>query len=88
LETICQAVVAHDFIYQHLGDRGKQISELEASLVYKASFRTTQTTKRNPVAESRGVSPSSPFPQALTEMEILCTVDEELQVSQTDWNFF
>jgi hypothetical protein len=34
-----------------LGGRGRQISELEASLVYKVSFRTARATQRNPVSK-------------------------------------
>ena len=34
---------------QHLGGRGRQISELEASLVYRVSSRTARATQRNPV---------------------------------------
>jgi hypothetical protein len=34
---------------QHLGGRGRQISEFEASLVYRVSSRTARTTQRNPV---------------------------------------
>jgi hypothetical protein len=30
--------------------RGRQISEFEASLVYRVSFRTAKTTQRNPVS--------------------------------------
>jgi hypothetical protein len=33
-----------------LGGRGRQISEFEASLVYKVSSRTARTTQRNPVS--------------------------------------
>jgi hypothetical protein len=36
-----------------LGDRGRQISELEASLVYKVSSMTTRTIKRNPVSKNQ-----------------------------------
>jgi hypothetical protein len=32
-----------------LGSRGRQISEFEASLVYKVSSRTARATQRNPV---------------------------------------
>jgi hypothetical protein len=32
-----------------LGGRGRQISEFEASLVYKMSSRTARATQRNPV---------------------------------------
>jgi hypothetical protein len=34
---------------QHSGGRGRQISEFEASLVYKVSSRTARAIKRNPV---------------------------------------
>ena len=36
-----------------LGDRGRQICEFEANLVYRASFRTARTTQRNPVLGRR-----------------------------------
>jgi hypothetical protein len=32
-----------------LGGRGRQISEFEASLVYRVSSRTAKATQRNPV---------------------------------------
>jgi hypothetical protein len=32
-----------------LGSRGRQISEFEASLVYRVSSRTAKATQRNPV---------------------------------------
>jgi hypothetical protein len=35
-----------------LGGRGRQISEFEASLVYRVSSRTSRTTQRNPVSKS------------------------------------
>jgi hypothetical protein len=35
-----------------LGDRGRQISEFEASLVYRVSSRTVRTTQRNPVSKT------------------------------------
>jgi hypothetical protein len=34
-----------------LGGRGRRISEFEASLVYKVSFRIARATQRNPVSE-------------------------------------
>jgi hypothetical protein len=34
---------------QHLGGRGRQISEFKASLVYRVSSRAARTTQRNPV---------------------------------------
>jgi hypothetical protein len=36
-----------------LGGRGKQISEFEASLVYKVSSRKARTSQRNPVSEKQ-----------------------------------
>jgi hypothetical protein len=36
-----------------LGSRGRQISEFEASLVYKVSFRTARATQRNPVSKNK-----------------------------------
>jgi hypothetical protein len=34
-----------------LGGRGRQISEFEASLVYKVSSRTARAVQRNPVSK-------------------------------------
>jgi hypothetical protein len=36
---------------QHSGGRGRQVSEFEASLVYKVSSRTARAIQRNPVSE-------------------------------------
>jgi hypothetical protein len=36
-----------------LGGRGRWISEFEASLVYKVSFRTARATQRNPVLKKQ-----------------------------------
>jgi hypothetical protein len=36
-----------------LGGRGRQISEFEASLVYKVSSRTAKITQRNPVSKKK-----------------------------------
>jgi hypothetical protein len=36
-----------------LGGRGRQISEFEASLVYKVSSRTARATQRNPVSKEK-----------------------------------
>jgi hypothetical protein len=35
-----------------LGSRGRQISEFEASLVYRVSSRTARATQRNPVSKT------------------------------------
>jgi hypothetical protein len=36
-----------------LGGRGRQISEFQASLVYKVSSRTARATQRNPVSKNK-----------------------------------
>jgi hypothetical protein len=36
-----------------LGGRGRQISEIEASLVYRVSSKTARATQRNPVSEKK-----------------------------------
>jgi hypothetical protein len=36
-----------------LGGRGRWISEFEASLVYRVSFRTARAIQRNPVPKSK-----------------------------------
>jgi hypothetical protein len=41
--------VATHLYSQHLGGRGRQISEFKASLVYRVSSRTARATQRNPV---------------------------------------
>jgi hypothetical protein len=46
-------VAAHAFSSQHLGGRDRQISEFEASLVYKVSSRTARTIQRNPVLKKK-----------------------------------
>ena len=37
---------------QHSGGRSRQISEFEASVVYKVSSRTSRATQRNPVSKT------------------------------------
>jgi hypothetical protein len=36
-----------------LGGRGRQISEFEASLVYRVSSRKARATQRNPVSKTK-----------------------------------
>jgi hypothetical protein len=38
---------------QHLGGRDRQISEFEASLVYRVSSRTARATQRNPASKNQ-----------------------------------
>jgi hypothetical protein len=44
-----------------LGSRGRQISEFEASLVYRVSSRTTRATQRNPVSKKKQNKKKSTF---------------------------
>jgi hypothetical protein len=36
-----------------LGGRGREISEFQASLVYRVSSRTAKATQRNPVSKTK-----------------------------------
>jgi hypothetical protein len=36
-----------------MGGRGRQISEFEASLVYRVSSRTARATQKNPVSKNK-----------------------------------
>jgi hypothetical protein len=47
-------VVVHTLI-PALGGRGRQISDFEASLVYKVSSRTARGTQRNPVSRKKKI---------------------------------
>jgi hypothetical protein len=38
-----------------LGGRGRQISEFEASLVYRVSSRTARAIQRNPVSKNQKI---------------------------------
>jgi hypothetical protein len=42
-----------------LGVRGRQISEFEASLVYRVNSRTARAIQRNPVLEKKKKKPRS-----------------------------
>ena len=46
-------MVAHAFNPQHLGSRGRWISEFEASLDYRVSSRAARATQRNPVSKNK-----------------------------------
>jgi hypothetical protein len=43
----------HTPLIPGLGGRGRQISEFEASLVYRVSSRTARATQRNPVSKNQ-----------------------------------
>jgi hypothetical protein len=46
-------LVAHTFKSQHLGGRGRRISEFKASLGYTVSSRTARAIQRNPVSKNK-----------------------------------
>ena len=48
-----RGVVVHAFNPNTQEGRGRQISEFEASLVYKVSFWTARATQRNPVSKQK-----------------------------------
>ena len=55
--TQSQAVVAHACNPNTLGGRGRQISEFEASLVYRVSSRRARAIERNPVLKKPNPTP-------------------------------
>jgi hypothetical protein len=57
-----------------LGGRGRQISEFEASLVYKVSSRTARATQRNPVSKNKQTNKQNKKnPNQNKKEMILCT---------------
>jgi hypothetical protein len=50
-EGIWQGNGGVHLLSQHLGGRGRWISEFKASLVYRVSSRTSRATQRNPVSK-------------------------------------
>jgi hypothetical protein len=53
LSTCVPGEVAYAFNPSNLGDKGRRISEFEASLVYRVSSRTAKATQRNPVLKNQ-----------------------------------
>jgi hypothetical protein len=51
---------------QHLGGRGRWISEFEASLVYRVSSRTTRVTQKNLVSKKPKPKPKTNQPNKQT----------------------
>jgi hypothetical protein len=46
-----------------LGVRGRQISEFEASLIYKVSYRTARDIQRNPASKNKNKKIKKPKPK-------------------------
>jgi len=55
LGTITLYVLPSDSGYAFNPNRGRQVSELEASLVYRVSSRTARATQRNPVSKNQNL---------------------------------
>jgi hypothetical protein len=49
-----------------LGGRGRQISEFEASLVYRVSSRTARPTQRNPLSKNKQNNNNNKKPKTRT----------------------
>ena len=76
-------MVAHAF-KPHLGGRGRQISEFEASMVYRVSSRTARATQRIPVSEKQKTKRmekkkmqlctyiATKIPSGVIESDVLC----------------
>jgi hypothetical protein len=58
------SVVAHA-----LGDRGRQISEFEASLIYKVSSRTARATQRNPISKNWKTKKKNPINMSINAVQ-------------------
>jgi hypothetical protein len=58
-----------------LGGRGRRISEFEASLVYRVSYRTARVTQRNPVSKNQKRKKISKADTKKNELERLLTTD-------------
>jgi hypothetical protein len=70
-----------------LGGRGRQISEFEASLVYKVSSRTARAIQRNPVLKDQKKKkksegePTEIFANISTGNEKLCIPSKLIKVT-------
>jgi hypothetical protein len=51
-----------------LGGRGRQISEFEASLVYKVSSRTARATQKNPASKNKTKKQNKTETQCIGDM--------------------
>ena len=63
-----QAVGAHAF-NPSLGGRGRQISEFEASLVYKVSSGTARATQKNPDSKNQNQKKKNSCHRGITDSE-------------------
>ena len=58
-------------MYLVLGDRGRQISEFEASLVYRVSSRTARATQRNPVLKKQNKTKQNDYLTLIASVKVV-----------------
>jgi hypothetical protein len=67
-----------------LGGRGRQISEFEASLVYRVSSRTARATERNPVSKNKTKQNKTKHPKQrikdLTSLQLKLIKTQDFQL--------
>jgi hypothetical protein len=63
-----------------LGGRGRHISEFEASLVYRMSFRTARATQRNLVSKKQNKTKQNKTKQNKTKQKKKKTLHLEAQI--------
>jgi hypothetical protein len=65
---------------QHLGGRGRLISEFKASLVYRVSSRTARAIQRNPVSKNQTKTKQNTPPQKKSMRQIIISCYERSEV--------
>jgi hypothetical protein len=83
------AVRSSRALVEHLAGRGRQISEFEASLVYRVSSRTARATSRNPVSKkSKKEKKSRINKRDFIKLQSLCNAKDTVNKTKrppTDW---
>jgi hypothetical protein len=69
-----------------LGDRGRWISEFEASLVYGVSSRTARVTQRNPVSKNKNKQKKQTNKKKQTK-NIATTTKKDINTHLADYTF-
>jgi hypothetical protein len=55
MHVYCQVVMAHALVVAFGKQRQSDISEFEASLIYRVSSRTARATQRNPLSKNQNL---------------------------------
>jgi hypothetical protein len=72
---------------QHLGSRGRRISEFEASLVYKVSSRTARASEK-PCLEKRKQNKTNKQTKRINKRNLILTAIEEMSGDKRNGFFF